>query len=171
MVIQCPKCQARYRVRTAVETASRLQVTCPKCGHGFLVDPTQVAGSEASDKPKILIVDDARFFRELVLDLLADRKAELHTADSGSEAWEKLNKIRYGLLIIDINLPDISGLELIARLRDDQQLKGLPILCISGVYHKEDDGLKAIRAGADDFISKSFQPDEFNRRVDKLLSQ
>ena len=171
MIIQCPACESRYRTRVVIESHSKMQATCPKCGHRFLVGPEDERTTKGTTRPKILIVDDARFFRELILDLLADRDAELNTADSGGEAWEKLQKETYKLLIVDVNLPDISGFELISKLRADEKNKNIAILCISGVYRKDDDALKAIRAGADDFISKSFQPDELNQRIDKLLHQ
>jgi DNA-binding response OmpR family regulator len=94
----------------------------------------------------------------------------IYTADTGSEAWSKLQQDPYDLLMIDINLPDISGLDLVAKLRQNEKTKNLRILCISGVYRKDADAIKAIRAGADDFISKSFQPHELNERIDRLLA-
>jgi DNA-binding response OmpR family regulator len=120
--------------------------------------------------PKILIVDDARFFRELLLELLAERQAELLTADTAKGAWERLQLDDVALLIVDINLPDVSGLKLITQIRQHEKLKNIRILCVSGVYRQDDDALKALRAGADDFISKSFKPDELNQRIDKLLN-
>jgi DNA-binding response OmpR family regulator len=171
MIIQCPKCKSRYRTKVSVEAHSPLQATCTKCGYRFLVVSEQSEALKMSTIPKILIVDDARFFRELTLDLLAKRDAELSTANSAKEAWEKLHQEKIDLLIVDVNLPDINGLELISKIRADAKINNIAILCISGVYRKDVDALKALRAGADDFISKSFQPDELNQRIDKLLQQ
>jgi DNA-binding response OmpR family regulator len=126
--------------------------------------------STAAIVPRVLLVDDARFFRELISDILKERELVLDTADTGSEAWSKLQQDPYDLLMIDINLPDISGLDLVAKLRQNEKTKNLRILCISGVYRKDADAIKAIRAGADDFISKSFQPHELNERIDRLLA-
>ena len=94
------------------------------------------------------------FFRELLLDLLADRDFSLDTAETAQSAWEKLNRSSYDLLLIDVNLPDMSGLELITRLRNNAQTKELKILCMSGVYHKGSDAITAIRAGADGLYGK-----------------
>ena len=170
MKIQCPNCLSIYQTRVLVESHSPLQVTCPKCQYRFLVAYDSPDALKTLSLPRILIVDDARFFRELLLDILAQRQAELMTADTAKGAWEELNKQRIDLLIVDINLPDVSGLKLIAKIRQSEKLKGLKILCVSGVYRQEDDALKALRAGADDFISKSFKPDELNQRIDKLLN-
>lgn len=170
MIIQCPACKARYRTRVLSIGQSALQVSCPKCTHKFLVEPDS-STDQRTTRATILMVDDARFFRELLLDLLKDRDANLLTADTAEAAWGMLHKHPVDLLIADINLPDKNGLELIREIRADQELKKIRILCISGVYRQDDDAINAIRAGADDFISKSFKPDELSARIDKLLQK
>lgn len=168
MKIQCPQCSSTYRLRSALENRSAVSVTCPKCRHRF-----SVAVAQQYDKveKKILIVDDARFFRELILDLLANQSLELTTANCGEDAWSLLQSATYSLLIIDVNLPDISGLELIRRIRQEPRLKAVPILCISGVYRQDDDARQAFVAGADDYMTKSFHPDDFTARVNRLLGK
>ena len=138
MVIQCPECKARYRTKATSVGQASLRITCPKCAHKFLVEPDRLAVQQP-DKTSILLVDDARFFRELLVDLLKDRDAHLLTADSAEDAWISLHKNRVDLLIVDINLPDKNGLDLIRDIRADKELQGVRILCISGVYRKDDD--------------------------------
>lgn len=172
MIIQCPECKARYRTKVLPENHSPLSVKCPKCAHRFVVSSCNTVPPDALvEVPTILLVDDARFFRELLVDLLKERKANLLTADSAADAWQKLHSHEVQLLIVDINLPDKNGLDLIREIREDAALSKVSILCISGVYRKDDDAMKAIRAGADDFISKSFKPHELNERIDKLLNK
>ena len=170
MIIQCPECKARYRTRVLNAEQSALQVNCPKCAHKFLIEPDG-SGEEVGDKTTILLVDDARFFRELLVDLLKDRGAKLLTADNAEDAWVMLHKHSVDLMVVDINLPDKNGLELIQDIRADRDLKETRILCISGAYRKDDEAKNAIRAGADEFISKSFKPDELSERIDKLLQK
>jgi DNA-binding response OmpR family regulator/phage FluMu protein Com len=169
MIIQCPQCKARYRVADPIEAQPPLWAHCPKCKQRFQVLADTDAVTTAAESPRVLLVDDALFFRELIGDILQKREFELDTADSARDAWIKLNSRAYDLLMIDINLPDMSGLKLIEKLRQTEKTKNLRILCISGVYRKGADAMEAIRAGADDFISKSFQPRELNERIDKLL--
>ena len=172
MIIQCPECSSRYRTKVLPEGHSTAQVNCPKCKHQFTVSADDSEPiTTASELASILMVDDARFFRELMADLLKERVVNLLTADSAEEAWRTLQKNSVDLLIVDINLPDKNGLDLIREIRAEQKFAELPILCISGVYRKDDDAMKAIRAGADDFISKSFKPHELNERIDKLLKK
>ncbi len=168
MKIQCPKCAAKYRLRTPVENRSSVTLSCPNCRHRFSLEVTE--GQKKSDR-KILVVDDARFFRELILDLLAHKHVELTTANCGEDAWSLLQSSDFSLLIIDVNLPDISGLDLIKRIRQDQRFVMIPILCISGVYRQDDDARQAFMAGANDFMTKSFHPEDFTDRVDRLLSK
>ena len=170
MIIQCPQCKSRYRTRVLSTGQSPLQIKCPNCTHQFLVDPEPSGMPDiAAEKQTILMVDDARFFRDLMLDLLQEFKANLLTADSAEDAWVLLHKHAVDLLIIDINLPDKNGLDLIREIREDPSFSKLRILCISGVYRKDDDAVAAVRAGADDFISKSFRPQELQLRIEKLL--
>ncbi|MBD1399201.1 response regulator [Pelovirga terrestris] len=167
MKIQCPKCEAKYLTQLAIDSSSSVVVTCPKCRHRFTVDPLK----DGKPSPKILIVDDARFFRELIMDLLVDQNVELTTAHCGEEAWKLLQSVSFDLLIADINLPDISGSDLIKRVRNDPHCASLPILCISGVYRQDDDARQAFIAGANDFMTKSFHPEDFTARIDKLLAR
>lgn len=170
MIIQCPECKSRYRIKPLPEDRSSAPVKCPKCDHRFVVDKDGAKTTiDSKNIPTILMVDDARFFRDLMVDLLKDRNAKLETADSAGEAWKILQRQKVDLLIVDINLPDKNGLDLIREIRVEKKLENLIILCISGVYRKDDDAVNAIRAGANDFISKSFKPEELNQRIDKLL--
>ncbi|MBN1958922.1 MAG: zinc-ribbon domain-containing protein [Desulfuromonadales bacterium] len=170
MEVQCPQCRAVYRIRQPLSAPSSIRVSCPNCQQHFLVKNQPSSVLEHQQPERILIVDDARFFRELLCDLLADRSAELISAATAKEAWQLLQQTDISLMIVDINLPEVNGLQLIRKIRQHEKLKEIKILCVSGVYRQEDDVLKALRAGADDFISKSFNPDELNLRIDKLLA-
>lgn len=171
MIIQCPECKARYRTRLMGGSKAPIPVKCPKCSHQFLIDPTREdAGSEENGARTILIIDDARFFRDLMVDLLKDLNAQLLTAESAEDAWVMLHRHQVDLLITDINLPDKNGLDLVRDIRADKDLRSMRILCMSGVHRKDEDAQEAKKAGADDFISKSFQPDELAVRIARLLS-
>ncbi len=174
MIIQCPECKARYRTRVISDGHSALKIDCPKCQHQFFVSATDTgeeAAALSAAQPTILMVDDARFFRDLMVDLLKEMEANLLTADNAVDAWVMLHKHKVDLLIVDINLPDRNGLDLVRDIREDATLKEMRILCISGVYRKDDDAKNAIRAGADDFISKSFKPEELTERIEQLLQK
>lgn len=170
LVIQCPYCRSRYRTAQSLAAGASRTVTCPQCREPFQVI-SDGTGLEVAPLAHVLVVDDARFFRELLQDLLADQQLRLTTADNAGQAWELLTAEDFDLLIVDINLPDLNGLELVSRIRTDRRLAALPILCLSGVYRQEEDSRKALRAGADDFLGKSFAPEELIGRINRLLQR
>lgn len=169
MKVQCPKCHTTCQTRSLAQSDSPLQVNCPRCQYRFLLLQDADVMTVEHLPARILIVDDARFFRELLLDLFEKRNAVLTTADSAETALRLLTKQDFDLLIIDINLPDTDGLELIRQIRAVEHLQHVKILCVSGVYRHSGDARNALIAGADDFISKSFDAEELDRRIDTLL--
>ena len=169
MVIQCPQCQARYRIKDAAATKKAATATCPKCQERFIAEDHQVTENTSRDKT-ILVVDDAKFFRELIFDILAGHDYQLLAAENAKQAWQLLVTQAIDLVIVDVNLPDLNGYSFIQKMRQQPSFVKLPVLCISGVHRKEDDAIKAIQAGADDFSSKSFHPDDFRSRIKKLIN-
>ena len=87
-----------------------------------------------------------------------------------TDALTALNETSCVLMLLDLNLPDKNGLDLITEIRAGGEFTNIRILAMSGVYRREDDAMDAIRAGADAFISKSFRPDDLRAKVKKLLA-
>lgn len=181
MTIQCPGCGARYRIDPSRVTKSIARVKCPQCAVVFEVSlrrpqaeppaaPAPVAGPAASATVEVLVVDDSKFFRELVADVLKPLHLHFLMAGDGAEALQILRQRRPALVILDLNLPGMNGYELIREIRTDPFLRDLRLLAMSGVYRKETDAAEVQAAGADDFISKSFKPEQLQFRVKKLLT-
>lgn len=172
MIIQCPACPSRYRIKDVPPGHPDTHLQCPKCQCRFvLVAPTDV-GAEPLVRLtyQVLIVDDARFFREMLADLLKPLRLNLQQAENAHDALTALKNNSYDLVLLDLNLPDKNGLELISELRADHQLEQTRVLAMSGVYRREGDAVEAIRAGADAFICKSFRPADLREKVKKLLA-
>ena len=169
MIIECPQCQSRYRIKDPSALSGAATATCPKCQERFVAGEHQVAEA-TQERKSILVVDDAHFFRELIFDILAGSDYQLVAAESAQQGWKLLARQTFDLVIVDVNLPDLNGYAFIEKVRQQKKFAGLAIMCISGVHRKEDDYAKAINAGANDFTTKSFNPDEFKDRVRKLLN-
>ena len=180
MIIACPKCQSRYRISPPVGCKSQARVKCPSCQNTFDItlaaDPVTDAGpatpvSPVGDlaKPLVLVVDDARFFREMIRDLLVDLPIRVETAGDGHEALQKIHALHPALLLLDLNIPGVSGQELIAAVRRDTTCNAIRILAMSGVQRGEEAALDVRRLGADDFINKSFTPRDLQSRISQLL--
>lgn len=177
-IVVCPHCQARYRIDVSKADRDVVSIRCPKCARIFPLPLAPEAGRPQIPVPvpaaggnrKVLIVDDAKFFREVLVDILKPLALICLTAASADEAWTVLRRERPALLLLDLNLPGKSGHELIREVRADAVFAGTKILAMSGVFRDEADIVAVTAAGADDFISKSFKPEQLHFRINKLLA-
>jgi CheY-like chemotaxis protein len=114
----------------------------------------------------ILVCDDEPSLRELVRAVLGSgyRFAE---ADDGHQALVLLRELRPDLLVLDLMLPGVSGIEVLAEVRRDPALASLPVVVITAWSHAE---AGALVAGADRFVHKPFEPDELVSAVEELLT-
>jgi len=110
---------------------------------------------------RVLVVDDEpQMLRALAINLRA-RRYEVHTASTGSEALVQASTHRPDLVILDLGLPDMDGVEVIAGLRGWTHV---PILVLSGRTDSADK-VDALDAGADDYVTKPFGMDELLARL------
>lgn len=120
------------------------------------------------DKPIILIVDDQLQNIELLEAHLIPQGYEVLTAASGKEALEKIAHNQMDLILLDIMMPNMSGLEVLERLRAEEKTKAIPVVMVTALRETEDK-VKALEAGCDDFISKPFDKVELLARVKSIL--
>lgn len=122
-----------------------------------------------SSKRKVLIVDDDQELVELMVDAFErDGRFEIRTANNGFDAGMQVKEFRPDLVVLDVMLPDINGKEVCQRVRSDETLDSVKIICISGmVEHDKVADLKA--SGANDFIQKPFTVDRLLDRAYDLL--
>jgi two-component system chemotaxis response regulator CheY len=120
----------------------------------------------------VLIVDDASAVRTYVraaLEGAPGLDVEVHEAVSGFEALRLLPRQSFDLLILDINMPNIHGLELIAMLRRSEHYKATPVLVIS-TEASERDKQRALELGADGFLAKPFEAEALLAEVSRLFA-
>lgn len=122
-----------------------------------------------SGKRKVLIVDDDEDLVELLVDAFErDGRFDIRTANNGFDAGMQVKEFRPDLVVLDVMLPDINGKEVCQRVRSDQTLESVQIICISGMV--EQDKVQDLRdAGANDFIQKPFNIDALMERACDLL--
>jgi len=121
---------------------------------------------EAKKTYKILIVDDESGIRELLSDLLIFLGYQPFIAADGREALELIARNEPDLIITDINMPKMDGIELLRRVK--KQNAKLPVLLISG-YKMGNDPLEAVESMADGFLAKPFDIDQIKNLISKLL--
>jgi two-component system chemotaxis response regulator CheY len=119
---------------------------------------------------QLLVVDDSRVMREMIIACLRP-EAELafSQAASGLEAIEKLSLQPFDLLVLDLNMPDIGGIEVVDFVRGQDTLRDLPIIVVT-TRGDEASRAKALEAGASRFMTKPFTPEGLRGEVLELLA-
>ena len=122
-----------------------------------------------SGRRKVLVVDDDPDLVEIITKHLEeDGRFEVRVATTGFDAGMLVKEFRPDLVVLDIMLPDINGKEVCQRVRADDTLEQVKIICISGMV--EQDKVADLRAaGADDFMQKPFTVDRLVDRACELL--
>jgi len=110
---------------------------------------------------RILIIDDERPIRRFLRTALAAQDYEIFEAINGQEALHQAARLQPDLIILDIGLPDLDGIEVTRRLRE---WTGVPIIILS-VRDREQDKIIALDSGADDYLTKPFSVGELNARI------
>jgi two-component system, OmpR family, response regulator VicR len=116
---------------------------------------------------KILVCEDDRMTQQAIIHRLTAEGLDTVIASNGNEAIDLLKKGTIDLLLTDLHMPQLTGLELIEYVRNTMK-NNLPIIMLTRVG-VEETVLKAFELGADDYITKPFKPDELALRVKKQL--
>ena len=123
---------------------------------------------ESGDR-KVLVVDDDVELVELLVDVFErDGRFEVKTANNGFDAGMLVREFRPDLVVLDVMLPDINGKEVCVRVRNDDTLESVKIICISGMV-EQDKISELTAAGADDFMHKPCTVDRLLDRACDLL--
>lgn len=118
----------------------------------------------------ILVIDDDHSFSRSVYDVLASMHVDVHRARNAQQAIELLDELQPDLVLIDMVLPDVSGLALLRRLRASDDHKRVPILMTSA-FVMAGDRREAIGAGANEFLPKPFSITDLETAAAPLLGQ
>lgn len=122
----------------------------------------------ADNSPVLLVVDDSAIIRKMIMTALRSLNPVFREASSGLEALEQIMLRDYDLIMLDLNMPDMHGLEFLQFVRNHKKFKNIPIVVIT--THNEDGVRKAVlAAGANTYITKPFAPGEVLARVKELL--
>jgi len=117
---------------------------------------------------KILLVEDDNDQLRMLMEMLKWEGYQVILARDGEDAFGKVKKQRPDLVITDLAMPQVSGVELIAKIRQDAETKTLPIIVITA-YTWDEIALKAREQGYQALLSKPFELSELRRQIQKLL--
>ncbi len=116
----------------------------------------------------ILIVDDSATIRKLLAYILKRKNYVIAEAEDGIDAMEKLGHVQVDLVIVDLNMPNMDGIEFVRNLRDNYYYMDTPIIMLTTT---KDDKLKkeAFDAGVNMFLNKPVQPNFLLYKVESLI--
>jgi len=121
---------------------------------------------------RILIVEDSATMRSLLVTSLEDLEVPVKVveAESGFEALRSLPRETFDLVVTDINMPDINGLELVSFIKTNERYTQIPLVIVS-TEGSERDREKGLALGADAYVVKPFEPEDFRQVVADLLTR
>ena len=129
------------------------------------------ASAQARRRKRVLVVDDSLTVRELERKLLLNRGFEVAVAVDGMDGWNMLRSEAFDLVVTDVDMPRMDGIELVSCIKADPRLQGLPVMVVS-YKDREEDRRRGLDAGADYYLAKgSFHDDALLDAVEDLIGK
>jgi two-component system KDP operon response regulator KdpE len=119
----------------------------------------------AENPPRILVIDDELAIRRFLHTVLSNEGFSLHEAEGGHAGLAAAATVRPDVILLDLGLPDLDGIEVIRRIREWSQV----VIIVLSVREHEDDKVSALNAGADDYLTKPFGVGELLARIRAAL--
>jgi two-component system sensor histidine kinase and response regulator WspE len=125
--------------------------------------------AEAGRKKRVLVVDDSITVREVERQLLLHKGYDVAVAVDGVDGWNKVRADAYDLMVSDIDMPRMGGLQLVQAVRADERLRNLPVIIVS-YKEREEDRMRGLEVGANAYLTKSsFHDNRFMEAVVDLI--
>ncbi len=119
---------------------------------------------------RVLVVDDFSTMRRIIKNILRQLGFNnIVEADDGTTAWEVLNKDRIDFIISDWNMPKMTGIELLRKVRASEEFADLPFLMVTAEGLQENI-IKAVQAKVSNYIVKPFTPETLGQKIDKIFT-
>lgn len=120
---------------------------------------------------KILVVDDFSTMRRIVKNLLRDLGfTNTQEADDGSTAWPMLESGNFDFVVTDWNMPNMTGIELLQKIRSSDRLKDTPVLMVTAEA-KRDQIVAAAQAGVNGYVVKPFTAAALKEKIEKIFER
>jgi len=121
---------------------------------------------KSKSKAKILVVDDESSIREFLQIMLKRERMDVELAENGRIAWEKIQSEEFDLIISDIQMPEMSGIELLAKVKDRDPTA---LMLMVTAFGSTETAVEAMKLGAFDYLTKPFKIDDVKVRIEKAL--
>ena len=127
--------------------------------------------TSTSDRGRVLIVDDDRRILDLLVELLELEGYQVAGGADGAEGLDLAHSFGPDVVVSDVVMPVVGGLELCRRLKEDPRTAHVPVLLISGIRKSDDAGMEGLYAGADDYLDLPFKNEELFVKVARLVER
>jgi len=132
-------------------------------------DKAHAQHTASTKQQTVLVVDDSSSVRNLVEFVLNADHYKVIQAEDGQQAWNLLQRMKPSLVLTDCEMPNMSGMELLKCMREQERFDDVPVIILTGRRSEEDEVL-GLKAGADDYIGKPVEPLKLQARVRKTLA-
>ena len=121
-------------------------------------------------KMRVLVVDDFSTMRKIIKNILRQLGLEnIVEADDGTTAWDVLNKDNIDFIVSDWNMPKMTGIELLRKVRASEEYGDLPFLMVTAEAQQENI-IEAVQAKVSNYIVKPFTPETLQQKIDKIFA-
>jgi two-component system chemotaxis response regulator CheY len=118
---------------------------------------------------RIMVVDDFSTMRRIIKNILRQLGfSNIVEADDGTTAWDTLNKDKIEFIISDWNMPQMTGIDLLRKVRGSEEFGDLPFLMVTAEAQQENI-LEAVQAKVSNYIVKPFTPEVMKQKIDKIF--
>ena len=140
-------------------------------GRRFKLAEAMAGASTERRTKRVLVVDDSITVRELERQLLESRGYAVDIAVDGMDGWNAVRSVEYDLVVSDVDMPRMDGIELVSQIKRDSRLRGLPVIIVS-YKDREEDRIRGLDAGASSYLTKSsFHDKRFLDTVTDLIGE
>lgn len=152
-----------------IESADKAMYAAKKIGRNEVIRYTDI-GKEAVRKKSLLLVDDENTILKLISSRLSESGYDITTVPNGSKALEAVERNDFDAVVLDLMLPDISGLEVCRRIKGNVLRSSTRVIILSQ-KRGEDDIVNGFKCGADDYVTKPFSIRELEARIGRVLNR
>jgi predicted Zn finger-like uncharacterized protein len=168
LIITCPECNARYKLKNPPEQKKTIRIKCSRCGNEFILT---LHGIEQNQSLNILIAHDDFRVVNVIKKLLSKMQFNIEAVYDGQEAFRFIREKKPAVAIVDVALPGMFGFELCEKVKNDPDLKQTKVILVASIYDRTRYKRKPQNLyGADDYIEKHHIPDQMLSKLLRLTS-
>ncbi len=127
----------------------------------------QENGKQSGDRPAVLVIDDEKAYTKVMAMVLGEYGFDSFPANSAKDAWELLSKVTPDLVLLDVMMPEIDGITFLGELRENAELRAVPVLVVTAYTETRE---KAMSAGASGYLKKPFSAQQLRDSIGEFLS-